>query len=336
MAKTKHHCVPQTYLKQWEDKKGFIWLYNTTDKTILHRNRKSIFNEKYLYSITLNEWNLLPPEEKKLFIEPLKPFKVFLNGKILTSQEIIENLSHWDEFEIKKQDNSFIKSRQKDDLLEKIRNTKHPFIEDAYSEQIESSWHEIVDFFENYRKMIIDNNITLPDANELKSIADKLVNFILSLYTRNPYNMSHSINRIKGKYSMKVDDPTIKTIFEIIQLNFLNGDRYLFDTDQFNIQFIFTTEDSYFITTDNPVFIRGIGMEDVNFKGILWCPITPNILVSLSKKTDNNYLCIHPHMVNKETIKKFNSIIYQNAEKYFVSSSEITDMQDMGFQLIYN
>ncbi len=92
MTKTNHHYVPQTYLKYWEDKEGLIWLYNITDKTILHRNKKSIFKEDYLYSITFDEWNLLSSEEKELFIEPLKPFKVFLNGIKLTSQEIISFL----------------------------------------------------------------------------------------------------------------------------------------------------------------------------------------------------------------------------------------------------
>lgn len=113
MTKKNHHYVPQTYLKYWEDKEGLIWLYNITDKTILHRNKESIFKEDYLYSITLDEWNLLSQKEKELFIEPLKPFKVLLNGVELTSQEIIENLSYWDEFKIKKQDGSYVKNRQK-------------------------------------------------------------------------------------------------------------------------------------------------------------------------------------------------------------------------------
>ena len=176
----------------------------------------------------------------------------------------------------------------------------------------------------------------LPDANGLKLIADKLLNFILSLYTRNPYHMSQSINRLKEKHNMEVDDPTIRMIFETIQLNYLNGERYLFDINQFDIQLIFTTEDCYFITTDNPVFLRGIDIENDNFKGIFWCPISPNILVSLSKKKDNNHLNIRHYIVAKETIKDFNSIIFQNAVNYFVSSSEITDMQDTGFQFIYN
>lgn len=148
--------------------------------------------------------------------------------------------------------------------------------------------------------------------------------------------MSQSINRLKEKHNIEVEDSAIRMIFETIQLNYLNKERYLFDMEQFDIHLIFTTEDCYFVTTDNPVFVRGIDIENANFKGILWCPVTPNILVSLSKKEHNNCLNIYHHIVTKETIKDFNSIILQNAINYFVSSSEITDMKELGFRFIYN
>ena len=86
MAKINHHYIPRVYLKQWEDEEGLIWGYNLSDKTIFHRSNESIFKEDYLYSITLRDWNLLPTEQKELFIEPLKPFNIYLNGKLLDSQ----------------------------------------------------------------------------------------------------------------------------------------------------------------------------------------------------------------------------------------------------------
>lgn len=336
MAKINHHYIPQVYLKHWEDAEGLIWGYNLSDKTIFHRNKGSIFKEDYLYSITLRDWNLLPTEQKELFIEPLKPFNIYLNGKLLDSQEIIDNFTYWDDFEIRKSDGTHIKKSHKKGLLEQIYYIKHPLIEDKYSEQIETSWNETVSFFEDYRNQILSNSVPPLDLNNVKHNANELLSFILSLYTRNPFRMSQSINRVQEKQNIKVNEHDIRTLFETMQLLYLNGERYLFDIEKFDIHLIFTSENCFFITTDNPVFIEGIEIENADFKGLVWCPITPNILVSLSDHKQNDCLNIYHHIVAEETIRDFNSIILKNAVNCFLTSFEIDDMENMGFQFIYN
>ena len=184
--------------------------------------------------------------------------------------------------------------------------------------------------------MILSNSATSWDLNNVKCKADELLNFILSLYTRNPFRMSQSINRIQEKQNIKVNDQDIRTIFETMQLLYLNGERYLFDINKFDIHLIFTSENCYFITTDNPVFIWGCDMENLDFKGLIWCPISPNLLVSLSKHKSNDCLNIYPHIVAKETVKCLNSKILENVANCFITSFEIDDMDNMGFQFIYN
>lgn len=97
---------------------------------------------------------------KRIIYRTLKPFNVYLNEKLLDSQEIIKNLVYWDNFEIRKSDGAHIKKSHKKGLLEQIYNTKHPLIEDKYGEQIESFWNETVCFFEDYRNMILTNSAT--------------------------------------------------------------------------------------------------------------------------------------------------------------------------------
>lgn len=72
-----HHYIPQTYLKQWEDTTKRIWVYNFTEHTVSHRNKDSIIKEDYLYSLTLREFQLLLPEQREIFAEPLRLFHVF-------------------------------------------------------------------------------------------------------------------------------------------------------------------------------------------------------------------------------------------------------------------
>ena len=98
MAKKNHHYIPQTYLKQWEDSTKRVWLYNFIERTVSHRNKDSIFKEDYLYSLTFRELQLLSPQQREIFAEPLRPFHVFLGSNELTQQEIVENLQHFDEF----------------------------------------------------------------------------------------------------------------------------------------------------------------------------------------------------------------------------------------------
>ena len=58
---------------------------------------------------------------------------------------------------------------------------------------------------------------------------------------------------------------------------------------KYDIHLFFTTSEHPFITTDNPVVIRGIEMEGAGFKGLFWFPISPYILISLSEEMKKNF-----------------------------------------------
>lgn len=105
---------------------------------IFHRNKDSIFKEDYLYSLTFRELQLLSPEQREIFAEPLKPFHVFLGSNKLASQEIVKNLQHYDELIIRKKDGTSIKQKHKSALLNEMLNKEHPEIEDGYSKSVES------------------------------------------------------------------------------------------------------------------------------------------------------------------------------------------------------
>ncbi len=320
----KQHFVPQSYLKQWEDDECLIWLYNKQEKTVAHRNTNSFFYYLHLYSLTLFEFNYLTTQQQETFFEPLKPFSVYLDGRKLTLPEIMESMERYDKFIIKKSNGQIIKHRQKEDLLEKILTGKHFLIEEKYN-SIESEWPDVVDFFENYRNMVFQKILILPNANTFKYYIDKLLKFILSTYTRNPYNFVHILNRVEKRHNFTLNEWQTRTIFEKMQLLHLSNKHHLFETEDYNIHLILTTPETPFITSDNPVIVKGIEMEDAGFTGIFWFPLSPYILVSLSEKQDQDRVYIKHYIVAEETVTKLNDIIFQYSKECFVSCVNIGD-----------
>ena len=320
----KQHFVPQTYLKQWEDNENLIWLYNKEEKTVSHRNTNSFFYYLHLYSLTLFEFNYLTPQQQETFFKPLKPFSIYLDDKKLTLHDIMENIGKYDDFLIKKANGQIISRRQKEDLLEKVLTSKHFLIEEKYN-NIESEWPDVVGFFENYRNMVIQEKVILPDANTFKAYIDKLLKFILSTYTRNPYNFVNILNRVEERHNFRLDEWRARTVFEKMQLLHLSDERHLFETEHYDIHLILTMPNTPFFTSDNPVIVKGIEMEDAEFTGIFWFPLSPNILVSLSNKQNQERIFINHYIVAEETVKKLNDIIYQYAKECFISCVNIGD-----------
>lgn len=167
-------------------------------------------------------------------------------------------------------------------------------------------------------------------------MADRLLNFILAMYTRNPFNMIQSIARIQDRHSIEIANEAVRTAFETIQLYFLNGSRSLFDREEFDIHLIFAPRRSFFITTDNPVFLRGIEIENIGFTGLVWFPLTPQILVSLSKKETQDSLNIKHYFVTEETVREFNVKIYESTVESFIAPVNIEDLKTIGYRQISN
>ena len=104
-------------------------------------------------------------------------------------------------------------------------NEKH---EKFHNEKlVENTWNEVVDFFEKLRSMFLEDNFILPETNQIEKYANRLLEFILSIYTRNPYNMARSIERVKKKDNVEIDDITARVLFEEMQLLYLKGERKL-------------------------------------------------------------------------------------------------------------
>lgn len=110
-----------------------------------------------------------------------------------------------------------------------------------------------------------------------------------------------------------------------MQLLHLSDKHHLFETEDYNIHLILTTPETPFITSDNPVIVKGIEMENAGFTGILWFPLSPNILVSLSNKQNQEQIFIKHYIVAEKTVKKLNDIICQYAKECFVSCANIGD-----------
>lgn len=324
----KHHYVPQVYLQRWEDSEKLLWVYNLHTATVAHRNKRNVLYEDYLYSLTLREANLLTMEQKKFFIAPLKEYQVFLDGKELDTSEIVENLPSYDRFQIMKNNGSFVKPRHKAALFDEIINGKNPLIEQKFG-AIEQQWKATADFFDEYRHMIIAQEVVLPSADVVMQHCNHLLEFVLATYTRNPYNIIRSIERFETEKSSNIQNTECRRVFETIQLKYLNGEQKLFDMEKYDIHCIFAAPSYHFLTSDNPVCIRPILVENMNFTGIFWFPISPHTLISLSKKNSGDLLSrnlhIYHYLITGESIWTFNKHICENAINIVISSERIED-----------
>lgn len=332
----KHHYVPQVYLQRWEDSKRLLWIYNLHTATISHQSKRSVLYEDYLYALTLREFNLLTIEQKEFFVAPLKEYQVFLDGKNLDPSEIVENLSFYDKFQIRKKDGSFIKPRHKAALLEEIINGKHPLIEHKFG-AIEQQWQLTADFFDEYRQLVIFQNKILPSPGIVMQHCNHLLEFVLATYTRNPYNIIRSIERFETEKNIKVQNKERRRVFETIQLEYLNGKRKMFNMDEYDIHCIFAAPGYRFLTSDNPVCIRPIFVENMDFVGIVWFPVSPHTLISLSKKDSYSLLDhamhISHYLITGKSVQTFNKYICENAANIIVSSEFIKDSR---FKLMKN
>lgn len=324
----KHHYVPQVYLQRWEDSEKLLWIYNLHAETVTHRNKRSVLYEDHLYSITFQEFNLLTTEQKEFFLAPLKKYRVFLDGKELEPSEIVENLPSYDKLQIAKKDGSFIKPRHKAALLDEIINVKHPLIEHKFG-VIEQQWKTTADFFDEYRRMVIAQDVTMPSADIFMQQCNHLLEFVLATYTRNPYNIIRSIERFEAEEHTNVQNIECRRVFETIQLKYLNGEKKMFNMEKYDIHCIFAAPGYRFLTSDNPVCIRPILIENMGFTGIFWFPISPYTLISLSEKSNNDLLnhTLHfsHYLITGDCVQEFNKYICENATNIVVSSERIED-----------
>ena len=140
-----HHYVPRVYIKQWEDSEKLLWVYNKVGETYFHKSKNHILSEKNLYALTIEQFLYMTLEEKKVLIEPLAPFDVYLDGEKLYEEDILEKISEFDDFVIQK-DGKTISNKYKLDIKDKICRKKVLTIEKKY-QIIENEWKDIVDFF---------------------------------------------------------------------------------------------------------------------------------------------------------------------------------------------
>ena len=313
-----HHYVPRVYIKQWEDSEKLLWVYNKVGETYFHKSKNHILSEKNLYALTIEQFLYMTLEEKKVLIEPLAPFDVYLDGEKLYEEDILEKISEFDDFVIQK-DGKTISNKYKLDIKDKICRKKVLTIEKKY-QIIENEWKDIVDFFERYRKMFVQGNIIFPVLETVEDYGKKLLNFICSMYTRNPFATSKLIYNVEQKNSRQLEKEQVYTVFEELQKNYLENKRHLLNIEKYNLHLCFTDGSSPFFTCDNPVIINGVSEK---YAGI-WFPVSPTIFAALSAKHGERML-VEPCILAKEKVNDLNIMVKENAVEVFISSVDIKD-----------
>lgn len=322
---TKQHFLPRVYLKQWEDSKGKIWVYDLQKKVFSDVTEKSFFYIKDMYSLTVNEIFALGKQEKLDIISPLDEYDIFLDDILLSGIQIIENIEKINEFIIMK-DGKKIKDALRKDLIKKVKYRKVYSIEKNYS-SIENGWNDVVDFFQNYRNEYMLNHNYVVSDEEGKNFGDALKIFILSMVTRNPYFISDRFVSVQKNKNIKLMDNIKRSIFEKIQMDFKDNTRYLFDIKEYSIILGFANNNHHFYTCDLPVMFNQVGEK---FEGI-WFPMTPDIIVGLGyNNNDDKINILEPCILENEKINEINCIICEKAKRYIVTNKRI-DMEKYSY-----
>lgn len=324
----RQHFVPKVYLRNWENEDGQLWVYDLIERSVAKRKNESALYLNHLYSVTLHEFRYFDPMQKIEFISPLLKYSIYLDGKKLLPKEVVDNLINYKDFVLIDRNGKVLKSKEKKHVLDLFFNRKDRMIEKGYS-KIESKWSDVAKFFEGIRILTFVNGrlepMYLPPAAQVIKICNDLLEFVLSMYTRNPYKMLYHFSRYNKQAEKPASAMEQRTAFEAIQLAYLSGKRKLFDTKKYELRCIFSTPGTYFYTSDNPVLLKGIKYENIGFTGIFWFPVTPNVLIALTERTASDKMTLFSYIAPPNAVNELNEYICNNAHHIVISHVDIHD-----------
>lgn len=319
----KQHFVPKSYIKHWENERGLVWYFDLAKREYREANKGKILKYKHLYSLASIELDLWDIDDRVELLAPIEGIQVCLNGNKLVGIDILRNLSQYKSFVMIDSSGKTIRAKHQKDLMDKVFNQMNFSIEKRF-QAFEDSWDSTVDFFERYREQKLFGKPFDGTDQDLHHHLESLKQFMLLMYTRNPYQFQASLERIKKRDGVSLTSNQAKRAFKQVQLSLLDNKRTFFNMDRYKVNMVLAVPGQCFISSDNPVVIRGIELVDLDISAIMWFPVSPNIFAVLSEKKPLEVLSNGRELlVQSETITDINQIVLEGAYEAIFSKYEI-------------
>lgn len=318
------------------------------------RNDESILYLPRLYNINSKLFFIIhkyPKIQEDVINQVMKKLvdrnvDVFFQGEQLkVFRDFADNLNDLNDWEFKNQENP------EDDVSKKavindINNINSYVIESSFDSVVESKWEERVTQFIEQMETIVPINGRNGLREIDKDIVSDVVEMVIYLICRNPeFDFNGLLPRVVNfiiDLLPEVEDETEQQLIRAeIKKNQEDaawlGELYnglfgvtrgyfhlLKETAQSDLQLILYkcyVNQGSFITSDKPSFEHKSCMDASNLNAI-YCPLTPQYLLFMGRGEKQSLNKVDFRMANNEVIKKFNSIILNNATKAIISDKK--------------
>lgn len=359
MPKKWQHYVPQVYLRSWEstvkspcepNKPKFQGMYIFNRKNIYHpedaRSTESILVDSHKYTIIFGEYIYILnncPKILDYFVD--KIMEIFLrrsihaeykNEKIMDKRQISTYFLYISEWEFYYIDTG--EKASKKSINNEINNLSCYLIEDAFCENVEKHWNDILRNFLKPVKEYPFSRGTIVYQTE-KCVLE-LVEMLIYTLCRNPKfdllglfpdikkfvdDLIHKTFGSEGgnMISQKVRDGFwITEIYKSLFAQegyFHNFVRSIKKSAQIMLLKVKNENEGCFVTTDNPSIIYVSNIELKNNSG-LYFPLTPKYLVFIGNGEPERLTEIELRTIENNEIRIINNLLIQAADKTIVSN----------------
>ena len=233
--------------------------------------------------------------------------------------------------------------KEKNLLYTKLSQIKSTLLEDKFNELIENNWPSFL--LKLHKKIYSTTFNCVYLTNEELSLLKLTVLTMLFRIENTPglpyrhYRIEKSLNKLSDLMPSDEKRNLFNSLVNecnIMNLNFLK-DMYdlLYDTDNFTFKkmmfeqcklnfefFVIKNNDYEFLTSDVPCFEVFNNFEVTNSNNGIYFPLSPKILTILRiDDQPNNFINVFE--VDKNKIKYFNWLIYNNCQQYVIFKNKI-------------
>lgn len=322
-----HHLIPRTYMSAWANQSGTLKVEFLNNPGVLEpRNKDNIAGFTDYHSIKAG-MPICTQSDTDIIFSVLTDYNVIIDGQIVTdTRKMNESFYDFDNWIITRKNGTLARKKP---LKDEIQKVKIKDIEANWSVKYENKWGETVSEIEN-----IILNTTKPEIPSFSK--DYLMKFFVALDWRgfqSNKQFEEAYKRITQGFLDQViipederELPFLETIADEFRHDLLlkyyrlfledNGIIYEYaETCLKKTGFHFFVADgpTYFDTCDSPSFV--FTRPDRAFQGIM--PITPRILLSQGKCTDDSNVYQVTHISN-QAVEKYNRIIQSHATEFVI------------------
>ncbi len=330
------HFVSKTYLDGWLFNDTQIYFFKNKECNIGEpRNPASCLKEDHIYTVDFETLLLLQDclSIKEDFVSQIE--EIFIERGIYTKynnqiidfkQYFLSNNYCLDEWEFYSSKNNNRASSAK--ILNQIKRLRSYILEREFSRLIENNWKRNLENFlieiKNAKQTQSGDRIISNDC--LSGVIQFAIITMLRNPKTDPFGLKKGEERIYD--SLKIDEKGkcqlinahfIKQVYDIIfdvGNNAFNIIEDIYCKGKFQITLFKASHQSSFITSDNCSFI-----SNCNFHGMLF-PLNERFLLIVGSGKNSKLNEINCELLDSDTVKMFNRMIFDNAIRSVVSSEK--------------